>query len=117
MRGGVALFFLFMAFAMALLVAIFAQQNMVPVTVTFFLWQLETTLVMIIVGSAFVGAFISLMLAAYKHFVQYRVLRKTEQRLEQLEAELSSLHKKAEAQELKKTESEQDLKKAETASV
>lgn len=111
------MFFLFMAFAMALLVAIFAQQNMVPVTVSFFFLQLETTLVMIIVGSAFVGAFISLMLAAYKHFVQYRVLRKTEQRVEQLEAELSFLRKKAEAQELKKPEPSEELKKAETACV
>ncbi|MDK2925725.1 MAG: hypothetical protein PWQ41_1499, partial [Bacillota bacterium] len=46
------MFILVVALLCALLVAVFAVQNSVPVTVTFLGWRLEMSLVLIILGAA-----------------------------------------------------------------
>ena len=49
-------FYILLALVFALLVAIFALQNASPVGVQFFFWKLDISLVLIILGSAVLGA-------------------------------------------------------------
>ncbi|MDF2571581.1 MAG: Lipopolysaccharide assembly protein domain protein, partial [Sporomusa sp.] len=61
--GVIEMMNLLFAFIFALLVAVFAVQNSLPVTVTFLTWGFQTSLVIIILGSATFGAMTILSLA------------------------------------------------------
>lgn len=89
---------LLLAFIFAFLVAIFAVQNSLPVTVTFFAWGFQTSLVIIILGSATFGAMIILSLAMLVQFRLRRALHKAQQIQQQLEIENRQLRDLQEAQ-------------------
>lgn len=78
---------LLFAFVFALLVAIFAVQNALPVTVSFFMWSFQTSLVIIILGAATFGAMTILSLAMLVQFQLKRNINKLKQSQQQLEAE------------------------------
>lgn len=54
---------LFFAFLLALLTAAFAIQNTASVTVRLLLWELESPLVIVILGSAALGAVLAVVLS------------------------------------------------------
>lgn len=84
--------YLFLAFVVALLVAVFAIQNSVPVTIAFFIWNIQVSLVFVILGAATFGAMVILLLAAYIQFKQRIMLQKAKQHQEKLEAEIQVLN-------------------------
>ncbi|HWR45358.1 LapA family protein [Sporomusa sp.] len=89
---------LLFAFIFALLVAVFAVQNSLPVTVTFLTWSFQTSLVIIILGSATFGAMTILSLALLVQFRLRRTLHKTQQAQQLLEAENRELRASQETQ-------------------
>lgn len=89
---------LLLAFIFALLVAVFAVQNSLPVTVTFLMWSFQTSLVIIILGSATFGAMTILSLAMLVQFKLKRSLHKLTQSQQQLESENRELKARQELQ-------------------
>lgn len=106
--GGVGMAYLFFAFIFALLVAIFAIQNALPVTISFFAWNVQTSLVIIILGAATFGAMVIVSLATYVQFKQRLIQQKSKQRQSELEAEVKTLKTRLE-QELAKDMTKNDL--------
>lgn len=88
---------LLFAFMFTLLVAIFAVQNSLPVTVTFFAWGFQTSLVFIILGSAIFGAMTILSIALLVQFKLKRSLHKIKVSHQELEAEIRDLKEKQES--------------------
>ncbi|EAX46770.1 hypothetical protein TcarDRAFT_0435 [Thermosinus carboxydivorans Nor1] len=86
--------FLFLSFVFALLVAIFAVQNSLPVTVTFLMWSFQTSLVIIILGAATFGALVIVSLATLAQFRLQRTISLLTQRLSDLETENNELKAK-----------------------
>ncbi|ODA40903.1 LapA family protein [Desulfosporosinus sp. BG] len=60
------MFILILALIFALLIAIFALQNASPVAIQLFWLTKDVPLVLIILGSAFIGALIMLLLALWR---------------------------------------------------
>lgn len=95
--------YLFFSFLFALAVATFAVQNLLPVTVNFFIWSINTTLVIVILGSATFGAMVILSLAI---FIQVRLrfaLQRAKQHQNELEAEIRLLKSRQEQEHAKTT--------------
>ena len=93
--------FVILAFIFAFIVAVFAVQNSLPVTVSLFGWSFSISLVIIILGSATFGALTILSLAL---IVQYRMKQSFKQLLHrqgELEAENIILQKRLEQEQLK----------------
>ncbi|MGE5550058.1 MAG: LapA family protein [Bacteroidota bacterium] len=51
---------------LALLIAVFALQNAVPVAIRLFFWEFEISLVLVILGSAFAGALAVLLAGLFR---------------------------------------------------
>ncbi|MDK2882334.1 MAG: hypothetical protein PWP58_670 [Bacillota bacterium] len=83
------MFILIVALFCALLVAVFALQNSVPVTVTFLAWRLEMSLVLIILGAAVLGAVAVFLLGSMTLLRQRHQLREAGRKIKKLEDELS----------------------------
>lgn len=70
--------YLFFTLFISVIVAIFAVQNAVSVSLNFALWTIQTSLVIVILGSALLGAiatlFFTLMMKA-KHYLQDKKVR------------------------------------------
>jgi uncharacterized integral membrane protein len=83
---------LFVALLFAILIAVFALQNTVTVNVRFLVWEYETSLVLIILGSAMLGAiltFVASLGPRIRHARETKQLEQTVQsqgeRIRQLE--------------------------------
>lgn len=100
--------YLFMAFAFSLLVALFAIQNSLPVTIGFLYWSVQTSLVLVILGAATFGALAILSLALLMQVRARWNLKKANQRIGELEAELKTVKTQLE-QELAKDMTKNDL--------
>lgn len=96
--GVISMINLLFAFIFALLVAVFAVQNSLPVTVTFLMWSFQTSLVIIILGAATFGAMTILSLAMLVQFKLKRSIHKLTQLQQMLEAENRELKAKQEIQ-------------------
>ena len=96
MDGDKAMMNLLFAFVFALLVAVFAVQNSLPVTVTFLVWSFQTSLVIIILGAATFGAMTILSLALLVQFKLRRTITKLTETQRQLETENHELKAKQE---------------------
>ncbi|MDR3562737.1 MAG: LapA family protein [Negativicutes bacterium] len=83
--------YFFLALLFSLLVATFAIQNSAAVTVAFITWSFQTSLVLVILGSATFGALTVLSLAALIQIKARWVLKRCMQRQGELEAEVSTL--------------------------
>ncbi len=83
--------YLALALAFALLVAVFAVQNVDVVNVRFFSYQFETPLVLIILGSAAGGAVIVGVLGLVKQIGMSFRLWEGQSRLKRLEGEIKTL--------------------------
>ena len=85
------MFYLILAFAFALLTAIFAVQNALPVTIAFLSWSFQTSLVIVILGAATFGALATLSLAVLMQIKARWALKRVKQRQGELEAEINTL--------------------------
>lgn len=84
-------FILVIALIFALLVAVFAIQNAITVQVVLFAWKFKTSLVLVIFGSAILGA-LSVGLFSLVQYIQWKMkLRKQEQKISELESQLEEL--------------------------
>ncbi len=77
-------FYLIFALLLATLVAIFAIQNAEEVPVRFLVWTFQTSLVIIILISAGVGALLAALISLPQTLRARRRLRESEARLERL---------------------------------
>lgn len=100
--------YLFLALLFSLLVAMFAIQNSLPVTVSILSWSYQTSLVIIIIGAATCGALAFLSLAVPVQLKARWDLKKARQRQGELEAELKTLQGRLE-REMAKDMTKNDL--------
>ena len=89
------MFYLLATVLFSLVVALFAMQNATTVTVSFGFWHVEASLALVVIGAAALG-----ILAALPIWIMMQVqlrfrLRKTNNRLKELEQELLELRKTA----------------------
>ncbi|MEE9154049.1 MAG: LapA family protein [candidate division NC10 bacterium] len=80
--------YLIFALLLALLVAIFAVQNAERVTIDFLVWTFQTSLVIVILVSAGVGALLAALISLPQTLTARRRLRESEKKLERLAVEL-----------------------------
>jgi len=95
--------YLVSALIFALLVAIFAIQNTTVVVINFLMWKFHTSLVLVILGSALLGALCIFLLGSFKNFESWRKQRELEgknrhltNQVNELEAELKELRERME---------------------
>lgn len=70
---------LLVAFLFAILIAVFALQNTVTVNVRLLVWEYETSLVLIILGSAMLGAILTFVASLGPRIRRAREARQLEQ--------------------------------------
>ena len=99
--GGEIMLYLFLALVFSLFVAIFAVQNSLTVVVSFLSWSFQTSLVIIILGSAILGALVILSLATLMQIKSRWTLQKAKQRQGELEAEIKTLKERLEKESAK----------------
>lgn len=80
--------FLISALVFSLLIAVFAVQNAVQVTVTILFWNFPISLVLVILGSAALGALIMFSVAMFRQFYLARKIKESEARVKQLEVRI-----------------------------
>lgn len=86
--------FLIAALVFSLLVAVFAVQNAVQVTVGFLFWNFQTSLVLVILSAAIVGALIIFSVAMFRQFNLTRKIREYEQKVKELDRKVQELESK-----------------------
>lgn len=82
---------LIIALIFALLIAIFAMQNAVSVTLSFFNYSFQTSLVVVVLGSIAVGALIMGLFSSLKQIKLKREMRQLQKKYSELEAQISYL--------------------------
>ncbi|REJ37195.1 MAG: DUF1049 domain-containing protein [Bacillota bacterium] len=89
---------LIVALLFALGVAVFAVQNAEPITVNLIRWQIQTSLVVVVVGSAAAGALVAWLIGLIRQVrASWRIrqlqnqVHRLEQKLQQLEQERAAL--------------------------
>ena len=83
--------YLFTALILAVLVATFAVQNAVPVTVRFLAWNFESSLVVVILLAAGVGAFASALVSLPQAIRAWSRLRQRETEVARLAGQVRVL--------------------------
>ncbi len=81
---------LIVALIISIAVAVFAIQNSVPVVVSFLAWEMKTSLVILILGSALAGVVVSALLASVRWVRLSTDLRASRRRIRELEAQAPS---------------------------
>ncbi len=81
-------FYFMVALLLATLVAIFAVQNAEEVTVRFLVWTFQTSVVIVILVSAGMGALLAALISLPQTIKARRRLRQSERKLERLAVEL-----------------------------
>jgi uncharacterized integral membrane protein len=94
--------YLLFALVFSLAVAAFAIQNSLPVTVSFVTWSFQTSLVIVILGSAIFGALAIISLAVPMQIKARWDLKKCRQHLGELEAEVKTLQERLNKEQLAK---------------
>ncbi len=82
---------LLLAIVFAFLIALFAVQNSMLVSVNMFKWNIEASLVLVILGAAALGFCMALFLLLYAQFRLRFQLYKSQSRIRQLEQEVGRL--------------------------
>ena len=100
--------YLLFALVFSLLVAVFAIQNSLPVSVSFVTWSFQTSLVIVILGAATFGALAVISLAVPMQLKARWDLKRVRQRQGELEAEVKTLQERLE-KELAKDITKNDL--------
>ncbi|MDK2889280.1 MAG: lipopolysaccharide assembly protein [Thermoanaerobacter sp.] len=85
-----------LALVLAVLVAVFAVQNLEPVSINFLFWHLDgISKVLVILFSTMAGALAVLFLGVWWHFRRYLYIRRLEGEVQKLRGELNSCKKAA----------------------
>ncbi|MBO8141439.1 MAG: LapA family protein [Firmicutes bacterium] len=88
--------FLFvLALLFALAVAVFAVQNAEPITVNLIRWQLETSLVVVVLGSAATGAMVAGLVGLVRQLRASWRIRQLQSQVHRLEERLRALTESA----------------------
>ncbi len=103
------MFLLSIGLLLAVIIAIFAVQNALVVSVQFFFWRCEASLAVVILGSTLCGALILGLVALVKQIGHKLKVRELNSRIERLEQEL-----KKQAEELERVTAEQSAKTEDT---
>lgn len=90
---------LLLALLFTLMIAIFAAQNAQPVEIRFLSWGWVTSLVVVIVGSATLGALLASTLSLVRQVSMKVQARERQNRLRQVEQELERFQRRAQEQE------------------
>ncbi len=90
--------YLVAALILAVLVATFAVQNAIPVTVKFLAWNFESSLVIVILLAAGVGAFAMALVSLPQAIRAWAGLRQREAELARLEGQVRRLEDRVAAQ-------------------
>ncbi|MEK6813226.1 MAG: LapA family protein [Nitrospirota bacterium] len=77
---------LVLALIIAIAVAVFAIQNAASVVVSVLFWNIETSLVILVLGSALAGALVSALLAGVRWVRLSKELRACRRRIREMEA-------------------------------
>ncbi len=85
---------LILALVFALLIAVFAMQNAVPVTLTFFTYTFETSLVVVVLGTLAVGALIMGLFSSFQQLKLKKEKRQLEGKCKIFERELKNKEEK-----------------------
>jgi uncharacterized integral membrane protein len=88
---------LVLALAFAVLVAVFAMQNATTVLVSFLAWEISTSLAVVILAAAALGALIAGSLGLVKQVEMRLRMRGLQGRIAKLQGELEALQKEKEA--------------------
>ncbi|NPV70623.1 MAG: LapA family protein [Firmicutes bacterium] len=91
----VARVFLIVGFAFALIVALFAVQNSMVVSVRFFTWGFETSLVLVVIASAALGAMSAGVLGLPGSIRLRLKVRELDGKIRRLESELKAAREAA----------------------
>ena len=91
---------LIIALVFAILVAVFSIQNSGPVSLLFFGWEFSTSLVVVVLGSAVLGALIMWVISSFKQLQDKKEKKKLKNEIKNLEEEKESL--KREMKDLEK---------------
>ncbi|HCP15035.1 MAG TPA: hypothetical protein DIT32_04575 [Peptococcaceae bacterium] len=89
--------YLIAALIFALLIAAFAIQNTMMVTVHFLIWQAEISLVLVILGSLAAGALLLFFIGLFKQYSNHRQKKDLKTQNKRLEKEVADLTKQVEA--------------------
>jgi len=87
--------FLFAALVFSLGVAIFAIQNAVQVTVNFLFWNFQTSLVVVILSSAVIGAMAISSVGVFRQYSLSRRIKECKKRVKELESKVQQFEQKA----------------------
>lgn len=85
-------FYLVSALVFALIVAVFAVQNTEIVIIKFLGLQSNVSLVLVILGSAVVGALVTVFLSLFRQFKSWKSLKQLKSRNAELENDLKKLN-------------------------
>lgn len=77
---------LIVALIVSIAVAVFAIQNAASVVVSVLFWNIETSLVILVLGSALAGALVSALLASVRWVRLSKELRACRRRIREMEA-------------------------------
>ena len=100
--------------AFAIVVAIFSIQNAGPVSLVFFTWQFETSLVVVVLGSAGLGALVMWIISSFKQLKlkkEKRKLNKEKKKLQEENEILLEKNKSLESQNNKLAKTEKNTNK------
>ncbi|MFZ5943324.1 MAG: LapA family protein [Bacillota bacterium] len=86
--------YLVSALVFALIVAVFAVQNTMMVTISFLLWEFSISLVLVILGAAAIGALCVFLVGAFKNINSWRKQRDLEGKNKLLTEKVSELEKR-----------------------
>ncbi len=98
--------YLIFALAFSLLVAIFAVQNTETVVVKFLTFQFPVSLVLVILGSAIIGASTLFFFGLFKQVGAWMKIRQLNHQKEELEQQLKDLDSKVAAYEMQGNQAE-----------
>ena len=82
---------LIIALVFAILVAVFSIQNSGPVSLLFFGWEFSTSLVVVVLGAAVLGALIMWIIGSFKQLKVKKEKRNLKKQIKNLEDEKNNL--------------------------
>ena len=117
--NGVPILMLLLGMILTIIIVVFALQNGQVVTIGFFDWRVEASLVLVIILSALMGFFAALF---FELFVQLKLryrLYKANKQLKKMEEEIAALKNSnvAQAPVLAKPAGEQEARNGESATI
>ena len=117
--NGVPILMLLLGMILTIIIVVFALQNGQVVTVGFFDWRVEASLVLVIILSALMGFFAALFFELFVQIkLRYRVYKANKQ-LKKMEEEIAALKNSnvAQAPVLAKPAGEQEARNGESATI